>query len=379
MVSGNAPPVMDGVGDCTARLLEELVRQRPGFRWVWLCKRPRWFHAPVTSQSGATLLRPSHSWSPTGRAIVAATVRALRPDLVHVQDQIHSFYETDAAVRVAGAAAGVAAPVVTTLHEYHVERPSVRHTTELVRRSAFVIANDPRNAERCLSEAGREPDVTWWSGSTVLPPAGDPSATPVPRTGVVATFGFLNGLKALDVAAEALRRVRAAHPGLLWRVIGPFDPENDPRHAELVRLVGSEGVEFTGGFSVDDPRLRALLSEAQVMLLPFTDGASERRTSLHAAWAYGIPVVTTPPPTAATSIVDGENCLLVRESTPEAWASAVGRALTDDALADRLRAGGLALADRFSWRRLAEAHLAVYDGLLQGKTAPREPAPALGR
>src|SRR5262249_34548926 len=121
MVSGNAPPVLDGVGDCTDRLLAELARQRPRWRWLWLCRRPRWFHAPLARRGGVTVLRPCHSWSPRGRALAAAVARAARPDLVHVQEQIHSFHETDAAVRLAGAAAAAGAAVVTTLHEYHVE------------------------------------------------------------------------------------------------------------------------------------------------------------------------------------------------------------------------------------------------------------------
>lgn len=45
MVSGSAPPVIDGVGDSTARLLGELRRQRPEWQWLWLARRPRSFHS----------------------------------------------------------------------------------------------------------------------------------------------------------------------------------------------------------------------------------------------------------------------------------------------------------------------------------------------
>ena len=91
MVSGNAPPMLDGVGDHTARLLEELSRQRPDWRWLWLTRRPRWYHSPIVVRGGVTLVRPSHSWGPNGQALAAAMAKALRPDVVHVQDQIHSF------------------------------------------------------------------------------------------------------------------------------------------------------------------------------------------------------------------------------------------------------------------------------------------------
>src|SRR5205823_1785716 len=133
----------------------------------------------------------------------------------------------------------------------------------------------------------RPADATWWSGSTVLPPP--PADRPAKRPGAVATFGFLNALKSLEPVAEALRRLRPEIPGLHWRIIGPFDPATNLDHAELSRRIGGEGVEFTGGFPVRDPRLGAMLGESEVMLLPFADGASERRTSLHAAWAFGLP------------------------------------------------------------------------------------------
>jgi D-inositol-3-phosphate glycosyltransferase len=100
------------------------------------------------------------------------------------------------------------------------------------------------------------------------------------------------------------------------------------------------------------------------MLLPFADGASTRRTTLQVAWAFGLPVVTTPPIEPTDAILDGENALLAPGDDPEAWASAVGRILTDPFLTGRLRAGSLRAADRFSWERLAAAHLAMYEALL---------------
>ena len=368
MISGNAPPMMDGVGDCTDRLLEALVRKRPDWRWFWLSRRPRWFHSPIVFRAGVALIRPSHAWTARGTALVRAAVKALRPDLVHIQEQIHSFHETGAACRIAEDVRGAGRPLVTTLHEYHVELPSVRHTTGLVKLSTAVIANDPRNAERCRSEAGRAVDACWWSGGTVLPPA--PGARPPTVPGRLSTFGFLTSLKSLEVVSEAIRRLRPTHPDLDWRIIGPFDPESNPHHTELAGRVGAEGT-FTGGFSVRDPRLRALLAESQIMLLPFADGASERRTSLHAAWAHGLPVITTPPPTERTSIVDGENCLLVRAPTAAAWAEAIGRVLSDDGLAQRLRAGSLTMAERFSWDRLAERHIELYENLLRAQDGAR--------
>ena len=359
MVSGNGPPVRDGVGDFTDRLISELARQRPEWRWDWLCRRPRWFHAPILRRHGVTRFRPSYTWTPRGIRLAVAVARGLRPDLIHVQEQIHSFFETDAACRIADVATSAGRPVVTTLHEYHVELPSVRYTADLVRRSTTVIANDPRNAERCFAETGRTPDHRWWSGRTIEPL--DPGSPPPTVPGQLTTFGFINGLKSFGVVGEALRMVRAGSPETHWKIIGPFHPETDPAHAALSQSLGTEGVEFLGSLPFKDPELHRLLAVTEAMLLPFVDGASERRTTLQNAWAFGLPVLTTPPPTANDAVLDGVNCLLVREPTAEAWASAIRRVRTDRDLAARLRAGSLAAADRFSWPRLAALHLGAYD------------------
>ncbi len=371
MASGHGPPMMDGVGDATAMLLAELARQRPEWRWTWLTRRPGWWRLPIVSGPGYKMVRPNHTWSLSGRRVACAALRALRPDLVHIQEQVHSYFETDAAVRLAAAAP---CPVVTTLHEYHVELPSVANTDSLVRRSAAIIANDVRNAERCLERTGRAADARWWSGNTVEPPPPDEPRRPDPD--VVTTFGFLTALKSVGLTLEALERLRARGRPVRWRIIGPFDPSHDSRHAALADLLRRDWVEFTGGFSVRDPRLRALLASSRVMLLPFADGASLRRTTLFAAWAFGIPAITTPPPCDEPEIVDAENCLLVREPTPDAWADAIARVLDDPALEARLSAGGRCAAARFGWPELARRHLALYDRLLDRTAAPRVAAGA---
>jgi glycosyltransferase involved in cell wall biosynthesis len=364
MVSGHAPPVMDGVGDATAMLLAELARQRPGWRWTWLTRRPGWWRSPLVSGPGYRIVRPNNTWNETDRRLACATLRWMKPDLVHIQEQIHSYFETDAAPRLAAAAD---CPVVATLHEYHVELPSVVHTDELVRRSAAIIANDSRNAERCLDRTGRAADARWWSGNTVCP---GPPAPRRPEPDVVTTFGFLTALKSVGLTLGALERLRAEGRPLRWRIIGPFNPSKNPVHAAIADLGRSDWVEFTGGFSVRDPELKRILRESRLMLLPFADGASLRRTTLFAAWAFGIPALTTPPPGEEPQIVDGDNCLLVREATSEAWARAIARVLDDPGLESRLSEGGIRSAERYGWPELARRHLALYDRLLAQSKGP---------
>jgi glycosyltransferase involved in cell wall biosynthesis len=279
----------------------------------------------------------------------------LNPSLLHIQDQIHSYFETDAAVQLAKA---TYVPVITTLHEYHIELPSVSITDALIRQSTVIIANDSRNADRCLERIGRTVDLRGWSGSTVAPIPRHPEAD------LVMTFGFITALKSVDAPLSALKSLRDNGYPLRWKIVGPFNPESNPEHAKMAGLGSQDWLEFTGGFSVQDPRLQHLLASARVMILPYADGASLRRTTLHAAWAFGIPVITTPPPSPEPAIIDGDNCLLVDGTNPDEWERALKRILTDPELEARLSAGGLATADAYGWPALARRHLTLYDRLI---------------
>lgn len=357
ILSGSGPPVMDGIGDYVARLAPALRAAHRDWDWTWMARRPGLLRAPLGSWEGVRYVRPVHAWTPPWTDLACAVVRALRPDLLHVQEQIHSFFETDAAVRVAAAAA---CPVVTTLHEFHEELPSIVHTVALIERSTAIIANDRRNADRCLARTGRRADLLGWSGSTV--PASDASgAGRVP--GTLVTFGFLSRLKALETAFAAFVALKARHPGLRWRIVGPMD-DADPAHADLRRRLAHPDVEFTGALGLRDGTLARVLAQAHVGLLPYADGASMRRTTLHAMWESGVPVVTTPPPAEEPAIVDGDNCLLAPPDDVAALAAAIGRVLDEPALEARLREGSRRTARAYGWERLARLHLDLYRRLL---------------
>src|SRR5262245_11782784 len=79
LVSGNGPPKIDGVGDYTANLADELTKRRPEWQWYWLCRRPRWFHIPWRRRGPVRLVRPAHGWGGHHTILAATAVRWLRP------------------------------------------------------------------------------------------------------------------------------------------------------------------------------------------------------------------------------------------------------------------------------------------------------------
>jgi glycosyltransferase involved in cell wall biosynthesis len=123
-----------------------------------------------------------------------------------------------------------------------------------------------------------------------------------------------------------------------------------------------------------------LLQAADAAAFPFNAGVTRKSGSLLAALAAGVPVVATAPPGEVRWPAEAEGVLRVPPRDTAALTGALGRVLSDRALADRLGAAGRALAASQSWDAIAAVHAEVYARALAshrgGKswTGPPEPA-----
>ncbi len=127
-------------------------------------------------------------------------------------------------------------------------------------------------------------------------------------------------------------------------------------------------------------RLRSDIATSDVLLFP---GRWEEPWGLVPleAMACGCPVVATGRGGSREYLEDGYNCLLV-PGQPEALARAVRRLSDDPALRERLRAGGLATAPRYTedaFNRSVEWHLKDVLGHSQAPTRPAAPAHVAAR
>jgi glycosyltransferase involved in cell wall biosynthesis len=361
MISGNSPPIICGIADYTANLLQISKQLYPEWEWIWLSRRSRWFNAPISTYRDLQLIRPTHSWNSDGIKLATTAVAWLKPHLIHIQDEIHSYFETDAMVQITKSAQ---CPVVVTLHEFHQELPSTEHTIKLAKMADAIITCDQGTSDRCVNIANRQPDLQAWSPANVLPLESAQLVQPIPE--LLTTFGLISPIKQLPIIFNALQHLRQKGLNINWRIIGPFNPKNNAYHAELRESFNVPWVEFTGGFcDTQNIQLRTSIAESIAMLLPFADGASPRRTSLQTAWAFGLPVITTSPVSEESKIQDGVNCLLVRESTPQAWSVAIESLFQDTKIREKLHYGSLATAKYFNWEKLANLTFEIYNSVLK--------------
>lgn len=361
VLSGNGPPVFDGVGHYTSRLLASLAISRPDWRLLWLRRKQRWFSAVLATQGNVRVIQPWHTWSKVGIFLAEQAVKYYGPDIVHVQEELYSFHESPVTPSIMRTAPHRR---IVTLHELHPGLQTSRHTVDTVSLADLVIANDAYTATKCERATGRRADHVLWSPANVLPDLTVPAVAR--RPGLVVTFGMLSAVKGMEQLFRALKLARTRMPSLRWRIIGPFDPQHNAHDQRLAATISADWVEFTGGrHDLDDPILKRWIAEGSVMALPFVDGATARRGSLQTAWAFGLPVVTTPPPVGGDAMVqDSVNCVTVQLSDELGWASAVVDVLSASEVAHRLTEGSKAAGDQMSWSQLADAHLKTYEKLL---------------
>jgi glycosyltransferase involved in cell wall biosynthesis len=184
-------------------------------------------------------------------------------------------------------------------------------------------------------------------------------------------FGFLNESKGGEELMQALAMlVDRGVPGHLVMIggrVGTSDPTNRA-YAErvqnlIVRLGLEDRVHYTGYTRPEE--VSAALLATDVCVLPYRDGVSFRRGTLHACLVHGRAVVTTRPAVPLPQVREGENMLLVEPRDPEGIAEAVERVAVETgveapALRTRLEAGAQALAAEFTWERIARQTAALF-------------------
>jgi glycosyltransferase involved in cell wall biosynthesis len=163
------------------------------------------------------------------------------------------------------------------------------------------------------------------------------------------------GEELIRALAFLVERGKPAHLLMVGGRLGSSDPTNQAyaeRVDALIASLGLNGRVHWSGYS-HAKRVSAALLATDVCVLPYRDGVSFRRGTLHACLAHGRAIVTTRPVVPLPQVQDWENMLLVEPQNPRKLADAVMRVATDLALRTRLETGAAALAAEYGWERIS--------------------------
>jgi glycosyltransferase involved in cell wall biosynthesis len=207
--------------------------------------------------------------------------------------------------------------------------------------------------------------VPWVSRiSSVIPIPSNIRAFPQERPrspNEIVYFGLILPRKGLEQVVELSRLIKSGGLALRVRIIGRARPE----HMEYLEKLRSMTAELPVIWDLDlsEEQVAERLASSSVAYLPFPDGASERRSSLKAALANGVAVVTT---SASHTPPNMESFLKFSKSPKEALMAACSLIESQEERTKLARNAAQHLR-QCTWERVAELHLAVYRSLLRSE------------
>jgi len=359
LISGEFPPMPGGVGDFTRILGERLVDQGYGLHVL----------SRMGSKSDRLALSAVNNWGPACIPAIRAWIRQGGITIVNLQFQTAAY---DMSPVVHFLPAFLETPVVTTFHD-------LRHpylfpkagplrdwiVRRLARSSAGLIVTNQEDDLRLQAHPRRR--LIPLGSSVPIATGGDCDAAAWRRrirakadTFVLGHFGFIKAVKGLDYLIDALATLRER--GCDWRLIlfgggiNAVDKAEDAAYQQRLKdRIQEHGltdlVTWTG--YLPDDEAAACFKAVDLMALPFTDGASFRRSSLIAAIHNGCAVLSTEPAVNVEVFQHASNLWLVPPKSADAIENAIRRLSRDRDQLKRLRQGAAQLSAHFDWDAIA--------------------------
>ena len=162
-----------------------------------------------------------------------------------------------------------------------------------------------------------------------------------PEVRVLAYFGTLSAAKQPDWVFAAWRSARAAGiPTALAVIGGRPEPKLEPGESDFYRPLGF----------LDADQVSGALQAIDLLLLPFEDGVSERRTTITAGLAHGTPILTTRGHGTGSTLRSADFLRSTPAGDPTAFRDEAARLLAEpDRLRELSTKARQAYAEAYSW------------------------------
>lgn len=376
-VTGEYPPMLGGVGRYTAELARALQEQ--GALTAVLTDR----QVPASSPEEAVqVVSQAGGWGWRILADIPARARAVGADWVHVQYQTAAYGMHPAINSLPYLLRRHDFRTAWTYHDLRVPYlfPKAgqrlrRWVTRLPLRAAaaVVVTNqsdwDSVREERPPGQLHRIPigsDIQGRRFSSAERSQRRAARGYSSDQLVLGYFGFLNaskgGLTLIETLAALVNEGLNAHLLMIGERVGASDQTN---FRYLQRVEGSiselgldSRVQWTDHLANEE--VAAEFNAIDVLVMPYEDGMSMRRSTLTAALANGCAIVSTHPQTPTPELAAGSDLLLVPPADPAATAAAVARIAGNPSLAQNLRANARRAARQFRWNVIAAQHMEIY-------------------
>lgn len=294
-------------------------------------------------------------------------------DVLCVQHEF-GIYGGAAGSHVLGLMRAVGMPVVTTLHTV-LEKPQPdqkRAFAELVERSTRLVVMARRAQEllRGLYDVPEEKIYVIPHGIPDLPFTDSGYFKDQFEIGgrtVMLTFGLLSPNKGIEYAIRAMPAIAAAHPTIVYIVLGATHPnvlrENGENYRlSLERLACSLGVESNVMFVnryVDNAELADFIGAADIYLTPYLNVEQITSGTLSYCYGAGKAVVSTPYWHAAELLADRRG-VLVPFRDADSIAREVNALLDDEPRLRSMRKDAYVAGREMVWTEVAKAYATLF-------------------
>jgi glycosyltransferase involved in cell wall biosynthesis len=322
------------------------------------------------------VLFPAKDGSPAGARAISKAIkaRANEFDLIH----IHSLWNlvvtlAASAARRAGlpyivAPRGMLSEACVRQHRYTLKRAYAltadRRTVEGAARLHFLNADEMRSSldgwfrypEHFLARNGidRSPD-------SIQPGSFRARYPELEGRRIMLFLGRLHPIKGLDLQLQALQRLIAKHPDLIWLLVGPDDGEWQ-RLSSTIQTMGLQPHVKWIGPVMGEPRFSAL-RDADVLVQ--TSLYECQSMTVNEGLAVGVPLVVTDSINYGEVETAGAGYVVPRDAAQ--LANAIDRILQAPDTSKKMREAGrqFAMAE-LSWTRIAAIVEAAYGDAIAG-------------
>ncbi|MBN1581165.1 MAG: glycosyltransferase family 4 protein [Anaerolineae bacterium] len=386
LITGEFPPMQGGVGDFTREMARAFVQQGHD---VWVLV-PDTLQDSYRSQAALPwhVLATVPNWKWSCWQHVIATINDIRPHIVNIQYQAAAYDMRHPAInllpwRLSRLQDG-RPPIVVTFHDLQTPylfpkagpirawavRMLAHHSDASIVTNAedLIVATEWRffRPTRSRSHSPQLVQIPIGSNIAVDPPDGFRRNTWRAQLGynaddfVWAYFGFLNESKGGDTLLRALASAPTNTKLLMiGGRVGSSDPTNKDYAAHIEALADELGIQerikWTG--YIPPREVSAALLSIDAVILPYRDGISFRRGSLHAALGHGCAIISTTPRVPLPELRHNENIVLVPPDDPQAICSAALALQQNAALHHKIGQGAKTLAREFTWEQIANRTL----------------------
>ena len=313
-------------------------------------------YGDIPGRKAINLRHPERLWRQPAAEELIERIRAFRPDLVNSH-----LWTWDKIPTVAGAARRTRTPFVQSLYDSWGSGKLGRGALRSLKRAAGIVAlsRATRDYFSGFAPVCRRAQIVL--GGVDLAAAAAAAPYRAERSYILSAARIDFRHKALDLLIEAFALAAREFPSVDLIIAG-----DGPDREKLAALAAARGLG--GRVAVLGARPRAelwsLYKGARCFAMPSRMPEGLGLVFLE-AMACGRPVIASGAGGALEIVFHGDNGLLVDRLEPDAWARAIQTMLSDAAARESMGRRGYAMVrERFSWRAVAERHLAAYRAAL---------------